>query len=165
MIWEEPTMAGLPVRKKNRLQTYDYQTPGYYFLTFCTADRACLLGYVTEADETRPSRVVLSDAGIVVEESIRAIPDHYAGVLLDKYVIMPNHVHMILVFQDTGRPCPAISRIVQQLKGVITKRLGKNIWQIHFHDHVIRGETDYREIWEYIDNNPAKWALDRYYQP
>ncbi len=154
-----------PERKKNRLQTYDYQTPGYYFLTFCTADRACILGHVTEADETRQASVILSKAGTVVDGAIRAIPAHYSDVALDRYVIMPNHVHLILVLQDTGRPCSSVSRIVQQLKGIVTKRLGQNIWQIHFHDHVIRNEQDYREIWQYIDNNPTKWSLDRYYAP
>ena len=158
-------MPTLPERKKNRLQSYDYQTPGYYFITFCTNDRACLLGRVTEADETRRSFVVLSEAGVVVDQAIRSIPAHYSNVTLDKYVIMPNHVHLILVLRDAGKPCPGVSRIVQQLKGVITKRLGKNIWQIHFHDHVIRNEQDYREIWQYIDNNPTKWSLDRYYTP
>ena len=158
-------MPTLPERKKNRLQSYDYQTPGYYFITFCTNDRACLLGHITEADETRRSFVVLSEAGVVVDQAIRSIPAHYSGVMLDKYVIMPNHVHLILVLLDDGKPCPSVSRIVQQLKGLITKRLGKNIWQIHFHDHVIRNEQDYREIWQYIDNNPTKWSLDRYYTP
>ena len=158
-------MARLPERKKNRLQSYNYQTPGSYFLTLCTENRACLLGHVTEASEAQQSRVVLSTAGRVVDEAIRAIPAHYPGVLLDKYVIMPNHVHLILILQDRGELCPSVSRMIQQLKGIVTKRLGRNIWQIHFHDHVIRGEADYREIWQYIDNNPTKWYLDRYYQP
>ena len=158
-------MSTLPERKKNRLQSYDYRSPGYYFITFCTNNRTCLLGHVTASDETRRSFVVLSEAGIIVDEAVRSIPAHYPAVMLDKYVIMPNHVHLILVLQDTGKPCPSIPRIIQQLKGVITKRLGQNIWQIHFHDHVIRNEQDYREIWQYIDNNPTKWSLDRYYTP
>ena len=158
-------MTTLPERKKNRLQSYDYQTPGSYFLTLCTENRACLLGHVTEANETRQSIVELSAVGKVVDEAIRAIPAHYPGVQLDKYVIMPNHVHLILVLPDSIKPCPSVSRIIQQLKGAVTKRLGRRIWQIHFHDHVIRGEADYREIWQYIDNNPTKWYLDKYYQP
>ena len=109
--------------------------------------------------------MILSEAGAIVDGAIRAIPAHYPSVMLDKYVIMPNHVHLILNLQDTGKPCLSISRIVQQLKGIITKRLCKNIWQIHFHDHVIRNAQDYREIWQYIDNNPTKWSLDRYYAP
>ena len=158
-------MSTLPERKKNRLQTYDYRTPGYYFLTFCTENRACLLGRVTASDETQRSSVILSDIGAAVDNAIRSIPGHYPGVVLDKYVIMPNHVHLILALQDTGKPCPSVSRIVQQLKGAITKRLGVRIWQIHFHDHVIRNEQDYQIIWQYIDNNPTKWSLDRYFVP
>ena len=158
-------MSTLPERKKNRLQSYDYQSPGYYFLTFCTADRACILGHVTKSDETQQSSVILSKVGMVVDEAIRAIPAHYPGVALDQYVIMPNHVHLILILQHTGKPCPGVSGIVQQLKGVVTKRLGQNIWQSHFHDHVIRNEQDYREIRQYIENNPTKWSLDRYYTP
>ena len=109
--------------------------------------------------------MILNQSGMIVRQAILNIPRCYPGVLLDKYVIMPNHVHLILVLQDGFPSLPYISRIVQQTKGVVTKQLGQQIWQIHYHDHIIRGEADYREIWEYIDNNPAKWALDQYYQP
>ena len=158
-------MKERPVRKLNRCQSYDYSTPGYYFLTLCTANRECLLGHVTMADETQRSTVILSEIGTVVDQAIRSIPLHYDNVGVDKYIVMPNHVHLILILRDIGKPCPDISRIVQQLKGAVTKRLGKKIWHIHYHDHVIRGEQEYLEIWEYIDNNPTKWSLDRYYIP
>ena len=78
-----------PERKPNRLQTYDYQTPGYYFLTFCTADRACLLGHITEADETRRSFVILSEAGVVVDKVIRSISAHYPSVSLEHFQNRP----------------------------------------------------------------------------
>ena len=154
-----------PTRKANRLSDYDYSLPGYYFITFCTEEREPLLGRVVECDEQ--AEVLLSLYGQAAKEAIERIPQCYPGVRVDKYVIMPNHVHLLLVLESTDDPerIPTISRIVQQLKGVITKRLGKNIWQIHFHDHVIRSEQDYREIWQYIDNNPTKWSLDRYYTP
>ena len=158
-------MAVRPVRKANRLESYDYSVPGYYFITFCTEDHACILGWVTPCGELQQGEMVLNQAGEVVRQAILNIPNSYPGVLLDKFVIMPNHVHLILVLQDIGSSLPSVSRIVQQTKGLVTKRLGKQIWQIHFHDHIIRGEADYREIWEYIDNNPAKWALDKYFQP
>ena len=58
---------------------------------------------------------------------------------------------------------PTISRIVQQIKGVVTKQIGYSIWQKLFHDHVIRGENDYLKIWQYIDDNPAKWEEDCFY--
>ena len=158
-------MAVHPVRKANRLESYDYSTPGYYFVTFCTENHVCILGRVTPCGENQQGEMVLNQAGEIVCQAILNIPDSYPGVLLDKFVIMPNHVHMILALQDGKSSLPSISRIVQQTKGVVTKHLGKNIWQIHFHDHVIRNEQDYREIWQYIDNNPTKWALDKYYQP
>ena len=158
-------MAVRPVRKANRLESFDYSAPGYYFITFCTEDHACILGRVTPNGERQQGEMVLNPAGEIVRQAILNIPNSYPGVLLDKFVIMPNHVHLILALQEGKAPLPSISRIVQQTKGLVTKRLGKQIWQIHFHDHIIRGEADYREIWEYIDNNPAKWALDRYYQP
>ena len=157
-------MDSLPVRKKNRLQSYDYSTPGYYFITFCTEDHACILGHVTPPSELEQGRMILNETGKIAEQVLSSIPDYYPGALVDNLVIMPNHVHLILVLEYTGKPCPDVSRIIQQAKSVITKRLGKRIWQIHFHDHVIRGEQDYKEIWEYMENNPAKWSLDRYYR-
>ncbi len=59
---------------------------------------------------------------------------------------------------------PTVSRVVQQLKGVVTKQIGHCIWQKLFHDHVIRNEKDYSKIWEYIDNNPARWQEDCFYE-
>ena len=85
------------------------------------------------------------------------------GITTWAFCIMPNHVHMILVLQDGFDQLPTISRVVQQTKGLISKRVGQRIWQVHFHEHVIRGEQDYREIWEYIEQNPKRWMLDRYY--
>ena len=82
---------------------------------------------------------------------------------VEKYVIMPNHLHMILWIKETEENPPTISHVIQQMKGAVTKQLGVSIWQKSFHDHVIRGKQDYLEIWEYIENNPLKWTLDRYY--
>ena len=92
----------------------------------------------------------------------------YGGVTVDKAVVMPNHVHLILkVCGETGgRPkaAPTVSRMIQQFKGAVTKRLGYPLWQKGFHDHVIRGEADYLRIWGYIDANPAEWREDRYFE-
>lgn len=106
----------------------------------------------------------LSTVGRIVEEAILAIPKHYACAEIDQFVVMPNHFHLILALHETGQDRPSVSRIVQQLKRAISMKTGYPILQSHFHDHVIRGEADYREIWEYIRNNPQKWALDRYFQ-
>ena len=108
--------------------------------------------------------MVLNDTGQAVAAVILAIPEHYPGIILDKYVVMPNHIHLILAIPSSLKNAPNISRIVLQFKRAVSIRLGKSIWQLGFHDHIIRDEREYQEIWNYIDNNPLKWALDKYYR-
>ena len=157
-------MDSFPTRKNNRLPTYNYAMPGYYFITVCTDRRKCILGNVLSGGEMSPATTILSAYGRIVEEAILEIPKHYPGTKIEKYVVMPNHFHLLLALHETTPIGPTVSRIVQQLKRAISMRVGQPILQSHYHDHVIRGEADYREIWEYIQNNPQKWALDRYYQ-
>ena len=103
-----------------------------------------------------------------MQAAICGISSHYPAVSVDHYVIMPNHIHLLLQIHsdESGRamPAPTISVVVQQLKGVVTKQIGHSIWQKLFHDHVIRNETDYLKIWQYIDTNPSKWEEDCFYQ-
>ncbi len=152
-----------PTRKPNRLEAYDYTSPGYYHVVFCTQNRECLLGTVTKSDEAHASELQLSAYGKAVEEALFAIPGIYHGVWLEKYVIMPNHVHLILAFSDVGEPLPHLSRVIQQTKRRVSVRVGRPIWQTHYYDQIIRSEAEYRDIWEYIENNPTKWSLDQYY--
>ena len=110
----------------------------------------------------------LSRHGIIVDAAIRNIPNHYPEISLDHYVVMPNHVHLLLVIRaDPGDPqqtFPSISRVIQQLKGFITKQIGFSVWQKLYHDHIIRNDREYRKIWEYINCNPAIWANDCFYE-
>ena len=89
----------------------------------------------------------------------------YDSVRVDKYCIMPDHIHFILYIDtdETGRTqfAPTISRVTKQFKGSITKQVGRPIWQKSFYDHGIRNQQDYKEIGEYIENNPLKYALNR----
>ncbi|MBQ4120243.1 MAG: transposase, partial [Clostridia bacterium] len=94
------------------------------------------------------------------------------NVNFDKYVIMPNHIHIILCIKNGGRgdPSPTVSNIVGWLKYNVTREIneicgviGTPIFQRSFHDHIIRGEKDYIEICKYIENNPAKWLEDKFY--
>ena len=156
-------MKKRPVRKATRLENYDYSQPGYYYVTVCAEDRKPILGHVTKSDEAHQSSVILYRAGIVTEDAIRAIPTVYPGVRVEKYVIMPNHFHLILSFSETGRPLPNLSQVVQQTKRRVSMVLGKPIWQAHYYDRVIRGDADFQAVWTYIDNNPTKWSLDKYY--
>lgn len=153
------------LRKPNRLSGYDYAAPGYYFITICTADHVPLFGRICAGeDPTVSAKMVLNEMGRRAEAAILAIPEHYPGTSVDKFVVMPNHIHLILAIPFQAGKSPSVSNIIGQYKRAVSIQLGKGVWQQGFHDHIIRGEADYREIWTYIDNNPLKWALDKYYR-
>jgi putative transposase len=159
----------LPKRKLIRLKDYDYSQNGAYFVTICVKDRHKMLGEIVGAIINRPNYVIqLSEYGAVVDNAINDISNHYPNVFVDKYIIMPNHIHMILLLQENdGRLIIApttISTIIQQLKRYVSKQIGFSIWQKSFHDHIIRNEQEYLKIWEYIDTNPIKWQDDCYYE-
>ena len=158
-------------RKPLRLEQYDYDSPGCYYITVCTKDRHQILWQPRRLSEMRVGaafgRPQLSEIGCVVDAEIQKLNIVYPMINVDKYVIMPNHVHlMIRIASDSGRPqaAPTLSRIVNQFKGKVSKTIGFSIWQKSYHDHIIRSESDYLRIWEYIDTNPAKWREDRYYE-
>jgi len=140
--------------------TYNYSQKGYYFITICTKDREHLLCLNdTTVDEN--AKFDLSVIGMEVKNAIENIESVYDGVDVIEYVIMPNHVHVILsLSHDTEI---SISGIVQQTKGVVSKKVGFPVWQKSFYDHIIRNENDYYEIVRYIQMNPLKWHNDRYY--
>lgn len=150
-------------RKNIRLAGYDYSSPNGYFITICTRKKQKLFWRVG-ASCARP---VLSKYGETVSEELLRLSAVYENVELDKAVIMPNHVHMILKLKESGRAqlAPTVSHIVQQFKGAVTKQVRMPIWQKGFYDHIIRDEADYLRIWQYIDTNPAKWQEDCYYTP
>lgn len=133
----------------------------------CTKNREDLFWENVGASIARPQDVQLSQYGTIVDMAIQNITKHYAAVMVDHYVVMPNHIHLLLRIRgdEFGRriPGPGISIVVQQCKGYVTKQIGRSIWQKLYHDHIIRGEKDYAKIWEYIDNNPVKWAEDCFY--
>jgi len=153
----------LPVRKKIRLEGYDYSKDGCYHITICVKDRHEMLGRIVGTNCVRP---LLSDIGNVVEEEIVNLSGIYDNVRIDKYVVMPNHIHMIVRIENSGRTqfVPTIQRVIKQFKGSITKKIGFSMWQARFYDQIIRNEEEYWQKWHYIDQNPAKWAEDEYYK-
>lgn len=152
-------------RKTLRLSEYGYDTPGAYFVTICTKDRKPVLGTVVGADDHIRPYTQLSKTGILVERYTRTVPG------IDRYVIMPDHVHMILQVSATNvvegpmwSSAPTkrnIETTIRSWKTLITKELGESLWQRSFYEHVIRGEQDYWEIVKYIEENPAKWYYHR----
>jgi len=160
----------LPKRKAMRLPDFDYSSNGAYFVTICTQNRKCILSRIVGDGFPVPKL-----SGKIAEEYIKKIPEKYTCVQVDKYIIMPNHIHMILLFNSphgTGNPSPTLSNVLAWYKYNVTREYnekvgiaGSRFFQRSFHDHVIRNHEDYLKIWEYIDSNAAKWANDRYYSP
>ncbi|MEL7604085.1 MAG: hypothetical protein AAGU77_13095 [Bacillota bacterium] len=118
--------------------------------------------------------IVLSPYGQIADRYIGNINVKCRGITVPIYCIMPNHVHLIVVIdaenagppEEGGSPraaIPTIPRIINSLKTLATKEAGLPLWQRGYYEHIIRGEQDYRNIWEYIETNPAKWAEDQYY--
>ncbi|MEA4912232.1 MAG: transposase [Oscillospiraceae bacterium] len=156
----------LPKRKRMRLEGYDYSGCGAYFVTICVADRNALL-WNARADIIRPNTPPLSQYGKIVETAIEQISSHYENVYVDKYCIMPDHVHMIVFItsDESGRiiSAPTLSVIIGSMKRWASKQIGFSIWQKSFNDRIIRNEQGHREVWQYIDQNPTKWEKDCFY--
>ena len=135
-----------PERKNPRLNGYDYSAANYYFVTVCTAGKVNLFA---SHEEESPYRAI-------AESGLLKIPEHYPGVTVDKMVVMPNHIHMILVLNGMTA---SLDKIVGSFKSYVTKEIHKihpdiAVWQKSFHDHIIRNEEGYQNIWSYIDSNP-----------
>ena len=162
----------MPKRKQNRLPNYNYASNGTYFVTICTADRKNLFWernqpfVVGEDIIIPPEEIRLSAYGKIVRQAILQIPTHYENFELLQYVIIPNHIVLILhIVNGSGQmiSAPTISTIIGQLKRYITKKIGKPIWQKSFHDHIIRNKEDFDMIAKYIYENPTRWQYDRYF--
>ena len=165
-------------RKTIRLPASEYET-GWYFVTVCTENRRNLLAKIQPNvgadDSVRPCAVLqgyapqLTQIGAIVKECLERTADSEQGIRIEKYVIMPNHIHAIICLdeQTGGQSRPPLQRVLQRFKSISTRRCWeygiKILWQRSFYDHVIRNKDEYLQIWQYIDNNPAKWAEDEYY--
>ena len=161
----------METRKPTRLKDYDYSSAGYYFITICTAEKRQILCNIVGDGAHDVPKIILSDVGKIVEKYIES-SNNIPSINICKYVIMPNHIHILLNVQNgniggmSKAPSPtnkAIPHFVSTLKRFVNKELGENIFQRSFYDHVIRNEADYLRIWEYIEENPAKWDEDKYY--
>lgn len=170
-------------RHSIRLKGYNYTQPGAYFITICTKARQCLFGNVVK------SEMQLNYLGHIAFNYWQTIPDHFPHIELDTFVVMPNHLHGILIMTDKhageqqfcalnqhldcntekfGKPVHgSISTIIRSYKGVVTKRIniiwhtkGQSIWQRNFYEHIGREQKSLDNIREYILNNPQRWTDD-----
>ena len=158
------------------MKKYDYSQNGVYFVTICAKNHENLFGkivpVVVGAAFCRPQSChpplnapELNEIGQTIKYEVERLSTIYTNATVDKYVIMPNHVHMIISIanNESKDEAPAISRIVNQWKRAISIKAGFSPWQKSFHDHIIRNEEDYIRIAEYIESNPSKWQEDRYH--
>ena len=160
----------------NRLANWNYGQNGYYFITICTKNRKNYFGEIIN------KRMSLSNVGTIANQSWLAIPQHFSNVILDEFVIMPNHVHGILIINNDGNDdlksrkgrfqnqgAKTISAIVGSYKSACTKTINQLIaekyfaWQTGFYDHIIQSEKEWQNIVDYIFNNPINWQRDENY--
>ena len=158
----------LPNRKYPRLKQYDYSLPGYYYVTIhlqSDNDRLSTVGWGLAPAE---AQVELMPAGEIVQAQLLVLRERYPNVRIDKYVIMPNHIHAIIQLLPAvgASPHPTLMQIVGAYKSLTTRRLnaafgspGKKWFQTSFFETVLRNEKAYQACWKYIDENPLKMIL------
>ena len=169
-------------RRSIRLKGYDYAQPGGYFVTLVTQGRECLFGEIIEGE------VQLSALGKITDECWQSIPEHFPNVELGAYVVMPNHIHGIIIIHENDEatrvgathwvaPTPntftrpkgpkhgSLGAILGACKMTVTRRAGKelhsgNIWQRNYYEHILRDQSDWECISAYISDNPLNWKKD-----
>jgi putative transposase len=167
----------LPRRRSSRLPAFDYSQAASYFLTICVQDNRPLFGRVFNGE------MALDAFGKIADSCWREIPNHFAGIKLGRHVIMPNHMHGIIVLHGRVRSvatdalsntrafgtleAKSIPAVVRSYKSAVTKLVRKTtgnahlrLWQRNYYEHVIRDEDDFRATSEYIRLNPARWKFD-----
>lgn len=142
-------------RKSARTSAIDY-TNGTFFVTMCAENMSCIFGRVSYGEDS--ASVDLSKTGRRVEEAIHFIDGSSDSIVIEKFVVMPNHVHILLTIKDGE-----LSKIVGRIKSYVQYYSDQKIWQRSYYDHKVRNEDDFKNHWLYIENNPAKWAYDKYY--
>ena len=167
-------------RKLNRLKEYDYSSDGYYYVTFCTKNRECIFG------DIKNGIMGLNKFGLIAFNFWMQIPLHYKNIKLDEFVIMPNHIHGILVIDNknnnyhhpignrhacslrgNGRQYQKLPIIIGSFKSSVTREINNQYpeigfkWQKSYYDNIIRNEKSLQNIQNYIIHNPWKWESDR----
>ena len=160
-------------RKPTRLSEYDYSSEGAYFLTVCSKGHRCIFSRVVGGGVLDAPRCELSGYGKAVEQTLLEVAEHYENIHLESFVIMPNHIHLLLMCNGTSRtPSPTaanrqnalIPSFIGTWKRFANKSAGAELFQRSYYDHIIRDEMDYIIRLRYIEENPAKWSSDEFYQ-
>lgn len=168
-------------RRSIRLAGYDYTRPGFYFVTIVTQHRKPIFGEVVDGE------MRLSRFGRVAHSEWQRLSRRFPHLELDEFVVMPNHIHGILIVLEKKRPeagasddIPSkeqfgkpvkgsLATIIRSYKSAVTARIhcmgdgvsGARVWLRNYYEHIVRGPKDLDRIRHYIRDNPLKWALDR----
>jgi REP element-mobilizing transposase RayT len=171
-------MPDNPIRKSIRLPGHDYASPGVYFITVCTHQRACLFGAIAG------DIMHLNAPGALAQTAWLDTPRHFPNVDVDTLMVMPNHLHAILILHHMvgakhASPLPvggkakgtsrgSLPAVVQAFKSAAARRInadrgtpGAAVWQRGYFEHIIRTPDDLDRLRRYIESNPLRWALDR----
>ena len=175
-------MDELKKRKTTRLKNADYNRNGMVFLTICTKERRCILSRIVGTGVLDGPQIELTKYGQIADRRIHQLNDFYDDLSVESYVIMPNHIHILLWIKadedgpsrtpvtdgPSRTPVPTVqnsipSRFVSTFKRFCNKEYGINIWQYRSNDHIIRNRDDYEEHLRYIYENPRRWHYDELY--
>ena len=146
----------LPIRKKIRLNGFDYSQENMYFITICVKDRLELLGIIDEENN-----IELTKEENIVKQEISRLEEIYKNIIIDEYIVMPNHLHILLLINY--RNGTSISKIIKHLKTNISREIKYSLWQKSFYEHIVRNEKEYLKTKEYIKNNVINWSKDKYF--
>ena len=175
-------------RKTPRLQSFDYNRAGAYFITICTQNRRCILSRIVGTGVLDCPQIKLTQYGEIADKYIKQMDSFYDHISVKSYIIMPNHIHFLLHVKSDGQsrtPVPTnapqdgssgtcvptnitranstISKFISTFKRFCNKEYGENIWQARANDHIIRNRQDYEEHLRYIHENPMRWCYDELY--
>jgi REP element-mobilizing transposase RayT len=166
-------------RRSIRLSGYDYARSGAYFVTVCIQNRSCLFGSIVNGE------MKLNNAGRIAQEVWEELPARFPQVGIDGFIVMPNHIHGILmvgaqfiapsdspfdVIKNPARSvigrAPALGEIIRAYKAISTRKIRPTVkadfrWQRNYYEHIVRNEESLNRIREYILNNPIQWDVDR----
>ena len=167
-------MDELKKRKTTRLQGVNYSDCGMYFITICTEKKRCTLARIVGTGVLDGPQTILTKQGQIADKYIRQMKNFYDNISIEHYVIMPNHIHLLLWVKGNENgpsrtPVPTmvqnsvVSRFISTFKRFTNKEYGDNLWQYRSYDHIIRNQKDYEEHLRYIEENPFRWNSDELY--
>jgi putative transposase len=168
-------------RKSIRIREYDYSQPNWYYITICSYKKECIFG------EIKKGVMVLNEFGKIAKTEWEKTKDIRKNIELDYFIIMPNHIHGIIIIEkkNVGAHCNVplpqtesfgkstkntIPTIVKLYKSAVTKQInilrnspGHPVWQRNYYEHIIRNDKELYKLRQYIHNNSIKWEDDEYH--